>query len=46
MSNNVVTYWSLRGGYAEVGSATDPYSSETTYITTDPHATTAGFSLL
>ena len=45
MSKNVVTYWSLRGGYAEVGSDTDPYSLEATYNYTDPYGSNAGVTL-
>lgn len=40
-----ITYWSLRGGYAEVGSDTDPYRLENTYAYSDPYGSQSGVTL-
>lgn len=40
-----ITYWSVRGGYAEVGSDTEPYRLETTYAYKDPYDSNYGIAL-
>lgn len=39
---NTITYWSVRGGYAEVGSDTQPYRLETAYAYSDPYGSKSG----
>lgn len=40
-----ITYWSVRGGYAEVGSDTEPYRLETSYAYSDPYDSNYGIAL-
>lgn len=40
-----ITYWSVRGGYAEVGSDTEPYRLENTYAYSDPYGSQSGVIL-
>lgn len=40
-----ITYWSLRGGYAEVGSDTEPYRLENSYAYSSPYGSTSGVVL-
>lgn len=40
-----ITYWSLRGGYAEVGSDTEPYRLENTYSYSDPYGSQSGVTM-
>lgn len=41
----VITYWSIRGGYAEVGSDTEPYRLENSYSYSDPYGSSSGVVL-
>lgn len=40
-----ITYWSVRGGYAEVGSDTEPYRLENSYAYSQPYGSTSGVTL-
>lgn len=40
-----ITYWSLRGGYAEVGSDTEPYRLENTYSYSNPYGSQSGVTM-
>ena len=40
-----ITYWSVRGGYAEVGSDTDPYRLETVYAYSNSYGSQSGVEL-
>lgn len=40
-----ITYWSVRGGYAEVGSDTEPYRLENSYAYSSPYGSTSGVIL-
>lgn len=40
-----ITYWSIRGGYAEVGSDTEPYRLENSYAYAQPYGSTSGVEL-
>lgn len=40
-----ITYWSVRGGYAEVGSDTEPYRLENSYAYSSPYGSTSGVVL-
>jgi hypothetical protein len=41
----MVTYWSVRGGYAEVGNDTEAYRLENSYTYTSAYGTTSGVAL-
>lgn len=40
-----INYWSVRGGYAEVGSDTEPYRLENSYAYSSPYGSTSGVVL-
>lgn len=41
----VISYWSLRGGYAEVGSDTEPYRLENAYAYSSPYGSESGLTM-